>query len=194
MNKKLSRTMSVALLATAIPLFTACSSMETGAKTAEPGAVAVATIQVTATVKAINHKTRTLTLAGANGKRATYTVSKAAINFDQIRVGDRVNVTVTEALAVYLRPEGTPPSVGEGATVALAPKGAMPGGMVATTTEVTARVVSVDAATRHVTMLLPDGRKRTVSVNPNVDLAKVAPGDSVTAQVADALAISVEKP
>jgi hypothetical protein len=70
----------------------------------------------------------------------------------------------------------------------------MPGGMVATTTEVTARVVSVDAATHHVTLQLPDGRKRTVSVNPSVDLSRVAPGDSVTAQVVNSLAISVEKP
>mgnify|MGYP002683121108 CR=1 FL=1 len=105
-----------------------------------------------------------------------------------------VDGTVTEALAVFLRPQGTPPSVGEGTAVALAPKGAMPGGMVATTSEVTARVVSVDAASRHVTLQLPDGRKRTVSVNPRINPTKVAPGNAVTVQVADALAISVERP
>jgi translation initiation factor IF-1 len=194
MSKKLMRTTSVVLLAAALPFFTACGSMETGGQAAEPGAIAVATAQITATVKAINHKNRTVTLAGPNGKRVTYKVSEAAVNFDQIRVGDRVKVKFTEAIAVYLRPQGTPPSVGEGAAVALAPKGAMPGGMVATTTEVTARVVSVDAATHHVTLQLPDGRKRTVSVNPSVDLSRVAPGDSVTAQVVNSLAISVEKP
>jgi hypothetical protein len=194
MNKKLLRTMSVALLAAALPLFTACSSMETAGQNMEPGAVAVATTRLTATVKAVNHRDRTVTLLGPNGKRVTYKVSEAAVNFDQIRVGDRVSVTVTEALAVYLRPQGTAPSVGEGAAVALAPKGAMPGGMVATTTEVTARVVSVDAASRHVTLQLPNGRERTVSVNPSVNLAKVAPGQAVTAQVADEVAISVQKP
>jgi hypothetical protein len=167
--------------------------METGG-TAEPGAIAVETVQMTATVKAVDRSKRTVTLAGKNGKRATYKVGKEAVNFDQIKVGDRVNATLTETLAVFLRPQGTPASVGEGAAVALAPKGAMPGGIVATTTEVTARVVSVDAASRHVTLQLPDGSKRTVSVNPSIDLAKVAPGNAVTAQVADAVAISVERP
>jgi len=38
----------------------------------------------------------------------------------------------------------------------------------------------VDAATHHVTLELPDGSKRTVSVNPGIDLRKVAPGDAVT--------------
>jgi len=182
----------VSVLAAALPLFTACGTMDTG--TAEPGAIAVETIRMTATVKAVDRGNRTVTLAGKNGKRVTYKVGKEAVNFDQIKVGDRVNATLTETLAVFLRPQGTPASVGEGAAVALAPKGAMPGGIVATTTEVTARVVSVDAASHHVTLQLPDGGKRTVSVNPSIDLAKVAPGNAVTAQVADAVAISVERP
>ena len=165
MNKKFLRMTRVSVLAAALPLFTACSTMETGGST-EPGAIAVETVQVTATVKAVDRRNRTVTLAGQNGKRVTYKVGKEAVNFDQIKVGDRVRVTATETLAVFLRPQGTPASVGEGAAVALAPKGAMPGGIVATTTEVTARVVSVDAASHHVTLQLPDGSKRTVSVNP----------------------------
>lgn len=193
MNKKLLRMTRISVLAAALPLFTACSTLGTEDK-AEPGAIAVETVRMTATVKAVDQRNRKVTLAGQNGKPVTYKVGKEAVNFDQIKVGDRVIVTVTEALAVFLRPQGTPPSVGEGAAVALAPKGAMPGGMVATTTEVTARVVAVDAASHHVTLKLPDGRKRRVSVNPGIDLAQVAPGNAVTVQVADELAISVERP
>jgi hypothetical protein len=194
MSKKLLRATSVALIAAALPLFTACSSMDTGPQAAEPGVIAVDTAQLTATVKAVDHSKRTVTLAGPNGKRVTYRVGKEAVNFDQIRVGDRVNVTVTESLAVFLRPQGTPPSAGEGTAVALAPKGALPGGMVANTTEVTARVVSVDAATHHVVLQLPSGHKAPVSVNPSIDLSKVAPGAAVTARVTESVAISVEKP
>ena len=182
------------VLALTLPIFTACSSMGTGDQGAEPGAIAVETVQMTATVKALDRAKRTVTLAGKGGKRVTYKVGEGAVNFDQIRVGDRVNVTVTEALAVFLRPQGTPPSAGEGAVVALAPKGARPGGLVATTTEVTARVLSVDTATNHVTLELPDGSKRTVSVNPRIDLGRVSPGMAVMARVTDALAIAVEKP
>ncbi len=193
MNNKLLRMTRITVLAAALPLFTACSTLETGDRT-EPGAIAVETVKMTATIKAVDRRNRTVTLAGQKGKPVTYKVGKEAVNFDQIQVGDRVIVTVTEALAVFLRPQGTPPSVGEGAMVALAPKGAMPGGMVATTTEVTARVVAVDAPSRHVTLKLPDGRKRTVSVNPSIDLTQVTPGSAVTVQVADELAIAVERP
>jgi hypothetical protein len=193
MNKQLLRMTRVSVLAAALPLFAACSTMDTD-EGMEPGAIAVETVQMTATVKAVDRSNRTVTLAGPKGKRATYKVGKEAINFDQVRVGDRVKVTVTEALAVFLRPKGTPPSVGEGAAVALAPKGAMPGGMVATTTEVTAQVVSVDRPSRHVTLELPDGSKRTMSVNPRIDLSQVVPGSAVTVQIADALAIAVDRP
>ena len=193
MNKMLLRMTRVAVLAAALPLVTACSTLETD-DSKQPGAIVVETVQMTATVKAVDRRNRTVTLAGKNGKRETYKVGKEAVNFDQIKVGDRVTVKVTEALAVFLRPQGTPPSAGEETAVALAPKGAMPGGIVATTSEVTARVVSVDAASHHATLQLPDGRKRTVSVNPSIDLTKVAPGSAVTVQVADALAISVERP
>ncbi len=192
MITKLSRMTAAAFLAAALPLFTACSSMDSSKE--QPGAVVVETVQLTGTVKAVDQRNRTVTVAGRNGKRATYKVGKEAINFDRVKVGDRVNVTLTEALAVFLRPQGTPPSIGEGAAVALAPKGAMPGGVVATTTEVTARVVTVDVASQHVTLELPDGSKRTVSVNPRIDLTQVAPGSAVTVQVADALAISVARP
>lgn len=194
MKNTLLRMTAAAFIAAALPLFTACSSMESGAQGTEPGAVAVATVQVTAMVKAVDQRNRTITLAGENGKRVTYQVGKDAVNFDQVQVGDRVTLTLTESIAVFLRGQGTPPSVGEGVAVALAPKGAMPGGIVATTTEVTARVVSVDTAAHKVTLELPDANERTVSVNPSIDLAKVSPGDAVTVQVADAVAISVDRP
>jgi len=53
-------------------LFTACSSMDTGAQGTEPGAVAVATVQVTAKVKAVDQRNRTVRLEGAKDKRMTY--------------------------------------------------------------------------------------------------------------------------
>jgi translation initiation factor IF-1 len=62
------------------------------------------------------------------------------------------------------------------------------------TTEVTARVVAVHAAEHRVTLKLLNGKTRTVRVNPSVDLTKVSPGDAVTAQITDALALQVEKP
>jgi translation initiation factor IF-1 len=192
-NKPLK--LAAAAFALAIPLtFTGCATSGTAEQPAGPGAIAVDTATVTAKVAAIDRRDRRVTLVGPKGHRMTYTVSKAAVNFDQVRVGDRVKATVTEAVAVFLRPKGTQPGAGEGMAVALAPKGAMPGGVVVNTTEVTAQVTAVDPAEHRVTLKLPNGKKRTLSVNPSIDLTKVSPGDAVTAQVTDALALQVEKP
>ena len=154
----------------------------------------VETAGMTATVTAIDKLNRRITLVAPDGRRATYKVSKDVINFDQIRVGDRVKATVTEELAVFLRKAGTPPGAGEDAEIALAPKGAKPGGVVAETAEVTARIVAVDAMSRRVTLQFVDGSTKTVRVNPNIDLVNVAPGDAVTVRITEALAVLVEKP
>jgi translation initiation factor IF-1 len=201
MNTKPFKLTALALVPAALLAFTACTTARTGGSTAsataqsvEPGAIVVDTAKMTATVAAIDPRSRRITLIAPDGRRVTYKVSKDAVNFDQIRVGDRVIATVTEELAVFLRKAGTPPSAGEGAEVALAPKGAMPGGVVAETAEVTARVMSVDTMSRRVTLQLVDGSTKTVRINPDVNLANVLPGDAVTVRITEALAIAVEKP
>jgi hypothetical protein len=77
--------------------------------------------------------------------------------------------------------------------VALAPKGARPGIVMANTVAVTATVKTVNARTRKVTLQFADGTSRTVTVGKAVDLAKVSPGDNVTAQLTEGVAIVVEK-
>jgi hypothetical protein len=199
--KKRFKLTALALVPTALLLTTACTTTYTGGSTAsatapsaEPGAIVVDTIGMTATVAAIDPRNRRIALVTPDGRRATYKVGQDVINFNQIRVGDRVNATVTEELAVFLRKAGTPPSADEGAEVALAPKGAKPGVVMADTAEVTARVVSIDAISRRVTLQFADGSTKTVRVNPAINLANVVPGDAVTVRITEALAVLVEKP
>jgi hypothetical protein len=166
-----------------------------GKVTAQEGAVEVETVTVpSSTVLAINYPSRTLTLVMPDGSKNTYKISSDVGNFDQIEVGDKVNATLVEALAVYMGGPGTAPSTGEVKTVNLAPKGAKPGIIVANTQEVTAKVVSVDPKERKLTLQTADGENRTVKVSKSVDLAKVKPGNDVTIRLTDALAIVVEKP
>jgi hypothetical protein len=62
------------------------------------------------------------------------------------------------------------------------------------TARLTVTVTGVDAAKHRVTIRLPDGTSKTVKVGKKVDLAAVRPGDNVTVQVTEGLAITVEKP
>jgi hypothetical protein len=147
------------------------------------GVVVVDTLTITATVKAIDAATRKITLVAPNGAKTVY----------QIKVGDQVKAVVTEEVAVFLGKGATPDGMGA-TTVALAPVGAKPGGVIVNTEQVTVMVTAVNVGAREVTLQLPDGTSKTVKVNDKVDLAKVRPGDDVTAQVSEGLAISVTKP
>jgi hypothetical protein len=189
--------MTAASIAAVLGL-TACAprppppTVETTVKETPTGAEIIETIQMTATVSGINYDTRQIVLLGPGGNQVTYKVDKNAVNFDQIKVRDQVRATITEKLAVFLSKDKAA-SAGAGAAVVLAPKGAMPGGVVASTSEVTATVTAVDAKARKVTLRFVDGTSDTVTVGKAVDLSKVSPGDSVTARLTESIAIAVEK-
>jgi carbon starvation protein CstA len=192
------RTLAAALLPVLFTLASCASkppppSEETTVIESRDGAAIVETFQGTATVAAINFDTRKVTLLFSDARQATYKADKQVVNFDQIKVGDQVKATVIEELAVFLRKGEPRPSTGVGAAVALTPLGARPGIVVADSTEVTATVTAVDTKARTVRLQFLDGTRKTVKVGKSVDLTKVRPGDGVTAQLTEAVAIVVEK-
>jgi hypothetical protein len=201
MNPNTLKSPAVVLLSAALLSLAGCSSAPTGETTTtlsmEESATGVAvaeTVQMTATVTAINPAKRTVTLTGPSGQAVTYKAGPDVVNFDQIRVGDQVQATLIEEIAVFLRKPGGPPSAGEAATVGLAPRGGKPGVVMADTVEVSARVVAVHSVNRKVMLRLADGRTKTVAVGNSVNLAAVKPGDDVVVRLSEALAVLVEKP
>jgi len=159
-----------------------------------PGGVIVNTIDVSARVKDIDKENRKATLLGADGKTFTVKVGPEAVNFDQVAVGDLVNVTVTEELVVYLDEEGMSPGDAAAAVVALAPKGAQPGGLVAGTVQVTGTVTAIDLMRCTATLQFGDGSVRTFPVRSDIDLSKRKVGEQVVFRVTEMVAIKVEKP
>jgi hypothetical protein len=82
---------------------------------------------------------------------------------------------------------------GEGATLVAAEKG-VPGGTVVETYKVTATVTAIDAATRKVTLVTPDGKKNTVTAGPDVvNFGQIQVGDQVKATVAEQLVVFVRR-
>ena len=144
-----------------------------------PGGGVVATYELTATVAAMDKASRKLTLVDEAGIKTTVKVGPEAVNFDQIRVGDRLKVTAAEELVVYVAGEGEAASDGAAQVVALAPKGAKPGGIMVETTQITARVTAIDLAHRKAALEFEDGTTHIVAVRPDVDLSKRKVGDKV---------------
>jgi len=188
---------ALAWLPAALLTFTSCStpggSEQVVALETADGAAIVETTKTTATVTAIDAATRKVTLKLADGKATTVKCGPAVVNFNQIEINDRLNLTITEELAVFLG-QGQPPSATAAAGVALAPIGAKPGGVIANTVMITAKIMAIDAKTRKVTLKLPDGSTKIVKVGAKVNLSAVKPGEDVTVQHTEGLAISVEKP
>ena len=58
------------------------------------------TVDVSATVQAIDKKKRTVTLKGPDGKKFKTKVDKSVKAFDTLKVGDSIHVRYTEAIAI----------------------------------------------------------------------------------------------
>jgi len=99
-----------------------------------PGGGVVATYELTAAVAAIDKASRKVTLVDSAGIKKTVKARTEVINFDQIRVGDQLKIKATEELVVYVAGEDETPSDGGAQLVALSPKGAKPGAIMAETT------------------------------------------------------------
>jgi hypothetical protein len=172
------------------PTATVNAKTKPGAK----GAIEVGAITATEKVTAVDSAKRAVTLTSDAGESNTYELGKDVRNFDQIKVGDQVKATLLESVAVAVHKSGAAPDAGARGVVAVAPKGAMPGVVMAKTREITAKIVSIDPTARTVTVEGPMGGKPTIEVGPNVNLGELQQGDNVTLRVTNALAIRVEKP
>jgi Cu/Ag efflux protein CusF len=66
---------------------------------AAPGAVAISTATLTTTVRAIDREKQTITIELASGDQQTLPVQNPA-NLDKVKVGDLLEITLNEALAI----------------------------------------------------------------------------------------------
>ena len=159
-----------------------------------PGGGVVATYELTASVAAIDKASRKVTLVDAAGIKKTVKAGPEVINFDQIRIGDQLKITATEELVIAVTGPGETLGDGGAQLVALAPKGAKPGAIMAETTQVAAKVTAIDVELHRATLQFEDGTTRSVAVRPDVDLSKRKLGDSVVIRITESLAIQVAKP
>jgi len=170
------------------------AAAQTGAVVAAkaPGAVGVAkTVNVTATITAIDAATRTVSLKGPKGNETSVVAGPEVKNFAQLKVGDAVDLTVVEALTLELKKGGGKPvawTVKEGAERAKA--GQAPAGVVGRQISVVGDVLAVDAATGTVTVR---GPQRTVElkVQDPAQLKLIAKGDQIEATFTEAVALAV---
>ncbi len=133
------------------------------------GAMVAESTQRTAIVETVNARERSVLLRGDAGSQrgvlATILVSPAMRNFAQIKPGDRVVYTVTEAVAAVIARPNDGAGAADGAAVALRnAAGERPGLNVTEGNRVRVRVEGVDRRRNTVTYTDANGARRTVRV------------------------------
>lgn len=162
------------------------------ASAAEPkGDSMVATVEATATVVSIDHETREVVLRGADGQEYSFIAGDQVRNLAQVKTGDIVTTTYTEAVAYELRPGGEA-NAAEAIAMGRAAEGEMPAGMVAREVVLTVEIVAIDRETPTVTFRGPQGNTKTVLVRHPEKLEGVSVGDTVDITYTEALAIRVD--
>ena len=159
-----------------------------------PGGLEGELVVITATVKAIDKKSRVVTLQSTDGKVAKIKCGPEVRNFDQIRVGDEVKTSLLETVELFVTGNAEPAA--ERVTeVGRAPLGSKPGFAAVDAVEVKASVIAIDYQTRKVTLKGPEGKIVKVTAGPEVKrLNEVKEGDSVVARLTRAVSIEVSKP
>jgi Cu/Ag efflux protein CusF len=195
----MNRTLTLSLCAAALALAPMASLADdaqkpmTVYKSSKAGTVAGGRAeQLTATVTAIDLATRKVTLKGAKGVEETIRAGDEVKNLDQVKVGDRVVVTFSQGLVLYMLAPGAkaaePSAVVSGEAAAIGQK---PAGDVKATVRGTVTIAAIDMKTRVVTLVGPQGRQFKVQAGPEVAIEKVKVGDKVNAEYTEAVAVAV---
>lgn len=147
------------------------------------------------TVVKTDKKTRTITFSNKEGE-SKFVAGPEITNFDQIKKGDRVNVTYELAVAIELiktKSDGVRSKV-ETNTVTTSKANEKPSETIANKTTIIADIVAVDREKKLVSVKGPSGKVTTVTVKNPALLADVNIGEQVKVIYYDAMAASITTP
>jgi len=192
---KNNSSMMLAAAAFAVPLALHAQNQPQAAVVVEkaPGAGAVSeAIQVQGKIKSVDRKSRSVVIVGPSGNEILMTLGDEVRNFDQIKAGDLVTMTMVHALALELRKvanDGIRERV-DSENVRAAKPGEKPGVVVEKSVRVIANVVAVNPKAQTVTLR---GPKRTLelALKDASTLQNVKVGDQVEAVYVEAVALNV---
>jgi hypothetical protein len=133
-------------------------------------------------------------LRSQDDKLTTVILGPQVRNFAQIKPGDRVVTTVTEAVAAsFARPDGAAPT-GSATVAGRAAEGQRPGAGVADAERMRVRIEGIDLGRNSVTFTTPSGTRREVRVRDERMrrfVRTLSPGDMVDVVVIETVSVRV---
>ncbi len=189
--------MKLHALAQAITLATLLSAASLSAIAADiPLSAAVEAAQVTTKVLAVDAAKHQVVLQGAEGRQVHVQLSDKAKDLGNLKVGDKVNVQVTQSVAAFLDTDvdkGLPGSTERTGEIRATKDNPNPGGEAFRQVQVQLKITHIDVKKNQVTFENPAGQSKTVDVlKPEVQakLKDLKVGQSVVVTYTDILKVT----
>jgi hypothetical protein len=171
------------LAAAALSLFVAPSGAQTKTIPGERQTI-------TATVEAVDHSRRVVTLRDAKGDLRSIMVPDDVKRFSEIKVGDKLSATYYDNITLRVKAAGEPAvdTLKEGVTPG---GGRKPAGTEAVQQTITATIDAIDMSVPSISFKGPRGWSYSTKVQDKNALAQVKVGDRVDITWTEALLVSV---
>jgi ribosomal 50S subunit-recycling heat shock protein len=141
-------------------------------------------------VEAIDHSNRVLTLKMDDGEFENVTIPKSAERFDEVKIGDTLQVRYYDNVTVRLKDAGEP-DVNEAEIGAGAAESGSPAGHIATQRRMTVKVTELDHQKGVVTVEGPNGYKYSRRIEDKKAAQKVKVGDRIDMTWTEAVQIAI---
>ena len=148
-------------------------------------------VSKSATITAIDHSARMVTLKDAQGNVEDIHCGPEVVRFKELKVGDVVTFSYHAAVAYQIAKPGEKPAPTSGPTVTRG-QGVRPSGAVTQQQTKTVTVDAIDAAVPSVTVRTAEGRKMTALVENKKNLEGLKVGDKVEITFTEAVMVTVE--
>lgn len=149
-------------------------------------------VSKTATITAINHSTRVVTLKDDQSHVEDIVCGPEIKRFNELKVGDSVTFTYHAAVVYEIAKPGATSAAAEESTVA--GKGVKPSGAYTRQQKLTVTVEAIDPSVPSVTVKGPNGNSMSAEVKDKKNLEGLKVGDQVSITFTEAVMIVVEPP
>ncbi|WP_341798624.1 MULTISPECIES: hypothetical protein [unclassified Pseudomonas] len=187
-------------LACAVALATLASAASFTAYAADiPIASEALESHVTTQVTAIDQANRQVTVKGPDNKAdVTFQLTDQAKALPNLKVGDKVDIFVTRAVAYVLNTDvgGAPKATEESGTIRATAQNPNPGGEAFRQVRVTSQIKKIDLKTHEVSLLPPEGKLQVVKVeNPDLQarMKNLKVGQTVDAIFTEVLRVETSR-
>jgi len=150
------------------------------------------TVTATATIQAIDHTARTITLRGEDGTEDSLWVPPEVKRFGELKVGDKVKTRYYESYVFQIRKPGEKSNVVDQSVKRTIGTGPNPAATLAKQITATVEVLAVNMAASSITVKTADGHTVTRRIDNTKNLEGIKAGDKIDITYTQAAMVEVE--